>query len=130
MRFSGLETHTATFEAEQQIGTEDDAYGDPEPVYDWVAVAEAVPVRFEPAGQGFVLEESGEHTRRSARLFVTEPDRLGETTTAGHFQPVVASGDRVAIDGLPGRYRLTFVRVRSLDASGPEYIEIEIEQVD
>lgn len=132
MSFSGLETHTATFAYLDEDDTTfvDDGYGGTteEPTEKTIT---DVPVRYEPAGQGFVTETTGEYVRRAARIFVTNPLDVGEiNATTGQYELTISENDDLDIDGIAGEYNLRLIRARSLDNQVPDVIEIEVDRVE
>ncbi|GAB3669549.1 hypothetical protein [Halopiger thermotolerans] len=138
----GFENDRATFYSEEQTGTEEDPYGETEPVYEWVAQYSDVPVRAEQQSASYVREVYGEWPQEVYRILVdaravgdvvdeTETDADGnETVTGRSYQLGVAADDRVELAGVTGTYSLQPPNLQRLDSVIPEHIELEAAKVE
>jgi len=136
----GFDTHTATFYREQKVGTEEDAYGEPEPVFDWVVSFEDVPVRVEQQNAEYVRDVYGEWPQEVYRLFV-DPLQVGDTE-AGYgdsygsyyggllreYQIGISPNDRVELAGVTGTFSIQPPNIRGL-SDIPEVVQLEVVRI-
>ena len=130
----GFETSEATFLTRQQTGTEEDAYGDVEPVYGWLPELENVSVRFQPGsrvGQGYEETEIGALVAEEPKIFA-EPDDVGHDDD-GVYVLDIEVNDRVEVDA-PGAigemFRVMQVKPLALDSRTPEVVEFALELLE
>lgn len=127
----GFLTNKATFYSHEQTGTEDDAYGDPEPVYGWVESLTDVPVHFEPSGPGYEAEEIGQFLRNEPNIFA-DPADVGHEDD-GEYVLDVSKNDRVEIDAPSvedDTFRVMNLMARALDQRTPEFVEFSLERLE
>lgn len=115
---------TATFEAEEVVGTTEDRHGGTIDDKDWVALHTDVDVRYEPretssaALQAFAAGAFGDEFSRSPRLFA--PGDIGSD---------LDGGERVTIDynGTEIVSRIASPDHRTLDAADEGFVVIDLE---
>ncbi|SFS63019.1 hypothetical protein [Halostagnicola kamekurae] len=138
----GFENETATFYTEEQTGTDEDPYGETEPVYEWTPAYEDVSVRAEQQSASYVREVYGEWPQEVYRLYVspraigdvvdeTETDADGnEIVTGRSYELGVAADDRVELDSVDGQFAMQPPNLQRLDSEIPEYVQLEVTKVE
>lgn len=114
-RVRSRSTHDATFERRDQIGTDDLG----EALYDWVVVASDVSVRYNPGGDSFVQEATGERVHKSPTIDIPA-DLEGE----------IEANVRVDIDGVEGRFQIVNVRPKYGRGRSPSRLRAEVTRID
>lgn len=122
---AGFETEPATYFTFAESGTVDDPYdpgGGTTIDYDWTSVV-TVDVRFEPAGQGYRREETGEFVRRAPRVYAP----ASVATDEG-----IEEADALALDvGAEGpTHRIVKSHHHQLGAVDEGYVRQELEELD
>lgn len=126
---SDFETEAATFFANEIVGSVDDPYsptGGTTDDYDWNPVA-TVDVRYEPGGEGYVREDTGEQVHRSPRVFA--PPSLLETDAYDVEYAGELEGETFARGGAADSptHRIVTCHHERLDAGDDGVLRIEME---
>lgn len=126
---AGFETHTATFEYEDEAETTavDDGYGGT--VEEPVEQTLEIPVRYEPAGEGFVSEATGEHLRQLPWLYADPLDIGDVDSSTGEWSAPIEPGDEVTLDTIDGAFQIITLHAQSLDSEVPEVVKMEVQRV-
>lgn len=145
---SGFENDEATFFVEREVATAADAYGDNEPVYDWVPLslddtewdyvdgevvyeeADVDPssVRSEQRDADYVREVYGEWPMEVYRLYV-DPFDIGEQTGRS-YECLIEADDRVELASSEGQFSMQAPKLERLDSTIPEFVQIEVTRVE
>ena len=137
---AGFENEAATFYVQDQVGTQEDPYGEETPVYDWVAKYENVPVRAEQRDAEYVTEVHGEWPQEIYRIFVDPLDIGVADTGFGEdfgdafggvegYQLGIAADDRVELSGVTGRFKIHPPNLQRLDRAVPEVVQLEVTRI-
>ncbi|WEL29852.1 hypothetical protein [Haloferax volcanii] len=136
----GTLTHKATIEHYQETGeTVGDGAGGTISVKDWVSVADGVPCRYEPAGQGYVREDQGGRVYESPRVYFP-PRAVGEMVDVSadddpadyEYELDVDAGDdyRLTLEAVDGVFTLSDPDVHYSGPQRPSHVVIEVERID
>ncbi|KDE60620.1 hypothetical protein EL22_00060 [Halostagnicola sp. A56] len=145
---SGLENDEAVFFVEREVATEEDPYGDPTPVRDWVPLSldesewdyvdgdvvydeadlDPASVRTEQRSAEYVREVYSEWPQEVYRLYAA-PEDVG-SITGGNYELEIGADDRIELDSVDGRFTTQPPNIQRLDSPVPEYVEIELTKVE
>lgn len=146
MSIAGFENELATFFQQEQVGTEEDPYGETEPVYEWTAVFEEIPVRWEPQQGEYVREATGERLIKEPRIFV-DPALVGVIGPSGYgddyygigpyggldpglYSRGIDENQRIELSGVSGRFVIDDIREHRLDSQIPNHIQLEVSRIE
>ncbi|AFZ73040.1 hypothetical protein [Natronobacterium gregoryi] len=144
---SGFENDEAVFYVEREVATEEDPYGETEPVTEWVPLSldddqweyadgelvyddsdvEPAQVRVERQSAEYVREVYGEWPAKVYRVFAYPRD-VG-SVDGRDYDLEIEADDRVELASTDGRFATQPPTVQRLDASIPEYIQLEVTRI-